>query len=94
MQLPKGKTMKVFTVCSGTDSPIAALHEIFGAQAIDHVVSVDRKQEAEQFARANFSPSHFYQTLASCRHDASICSICLQNCTAIRDVEADLMIGG
>lgn len=86
--------LKVITFCSGTDSPVAALHELLGPDKVDHAISCDHDADSFRFIMANFSPRHYFQKVESFLQESAHCDVCAGECTACAQEEADLLVGG
>ena len=52
--------LKVATLCSGTDGPVASLDELLGTGGYRHIYSFDHWRPAQAFICANFKPDHVY----------------------------------
>ena len=58
------------TGCSGTDSPVKALHSLVGPSNVDHIASYESDPFARDFIKAHFSPQHMFTDVAAL-HDGS-----------------------
>ena len=58
------RVLKVATLCSGTESPVAAIMQCIGADAVEHVFACDNQQGPKRFIHENFRPPHFYMDTA------------------------------
>ena len=63
MLLPE-QAIRVFSLCAGTDSPVAALKEIVGSDKVDHHVFIDISKTAQEFIMLNMAPKHLYRNVA------------------------------
>ena len=99
LQIPMtqgSSTLRVGTLCSGTDSPIQALHEILGlGDCVSHVYSVDHWEVSRKFICANFEPSHMYKNVDDILldHGANCCTCSSPRCRAYQE-EVDLLVMG
>ena len=64
------RRLKVVTGCSGTDSPVKALHSLVGPSNVDHIASYESDPFARDFIKAHFSPQHMFTDVAAL-HDGS-----------------------
>ena len=90
---PSATPLRVATFCSGTDSPIAALEQVIGAENIRHVTSLDSMKASQEFIKANFSPEHLYSDIDCLSKKRAECMICGQKCSGFNK-PVDLLIMG
>ena len=87
--------VRIATVFSGGEAPIAAAEELVGESNIRHVWGCDNAKGSEKFVLANFQPEHWYRELDEFVSSSSPrCSICDGPCTAKSDEDIDILIAG
>lgn len=85
--------LRVMTLCSGTDSPVAALEQIIGKENLCHTVSVDAMAASQAFLMANFEPEHVFGDIDCLSKRKTWCAGCRHKCSAVHEPQ-DLMIMG
>ena len=87
--------IKISTLCSGSDAPVAALGEIVGEAKLRHEYSLDAASYPEKFVMVNFEPAHYFHADISAINDPSAahCSVCRDQCRA-HTKPADFEVAG
>ena len=97
-------SVKVVSLCSGTDSGAHALVQLLGVDAVNVLWSVDKAPEAFQWARANMRPSHYFEKMDNINEPSARCFICGETtcsedeeegetmCSAINELQPDVAI--
>ena len=81
LQLPDRK-LKVFTLCSGTESPIKALAQLLPRNRFEHTLGCDVNSDCFKFSMLNAPPLHFYENMSDLLIPAPYCKICCKPCSA------------
>ena len=86
--------LRVGTLCSGTDAPIEALHNVIGDH-VHHIYSVDHWEVSRNFISANFAPKHIFSRMDSILKEggAPDCTCGARFCRAYRE-EVDILVMG
>ena len=94
-----GRKMKIFSLCSGLDGATLGARSVIGPENVRHVVSADSAACSREFILANFDPEHLYGDINSFLDEDGLnlpphCFICDKPCSAVNEIECDLLLAG